>query len=44
MDFLTSHFTLLGVELQWWMPIVGGALAAYVAWLWISGPSRGPRL
>jgi hypothetical protein len=24
MDFLLSHFTLLGVDLQWWMPILGG--------------------
>jgi hypothetical protein len=23
MDFLLSHFTLLGVDLQWWMPILG---------------------
>jgi hypothetical protein len=33
MDFLVKHFTLLGIDFQWWMPIVGGALALYVLWL-----------
>jgi len=23
MDFLLSHFTLLGFDFQWWMPILG---------------------
>jgi hypothetical protein len=27
MDFLLSHFTLLGVDLQWWMPIIGRTIA-----------------
>jgi hypothetical protein len=26
-DFLAEHFTLFGVDFQWWMPIVGGACA-----------------
>jgi hypothetical protein len=33
MDFLLSHFTLLGVDLQWWMPILGGVTAVYAFWL-----------
>jgi hypothetical protein len=36
-DFLTHHFSLLGLDLQWWMPIVTGACAIYVMWLWVSG-------
>jgi hypothetical protein len=36
-DFLTQHFSLLGLHLQWWMPIVTGACAIYVMWLWLSG-------
>jgi hypothetical protein len=36
-DFLTYHFSLLGLDLQWWMPIVTGACAIYVMWLWLSG-------
>jgi hypothetical protein len=28
-----SHFTLLGVDLQWWMPILGGVTAVYAFWL-----------
>jgi hypothetical protein len=36
-DFLTQHFSLLGLQLQWWMPIVTAACAIYVMWLWLSG-------
>lgn len=36
-DFLTHHFNLLGLDLQWWMPIVTGGCAIYVMWLWLSG-------
>jgi hypothetical protein len=36
-DFLTDHFSLLGLHLQWWMPIVTGACAIYVTWLWLTG-------
>jgi hypothetical protein len=39
MDFLAKHFTFLGIDLQWWMPIVAGAVAIYVAWLWWTGQS-----
>jgi hypothetical protein len=38
MDFLLSHFTLLGVDLQWWMPILGGVTAVYAFWLVRFGP------
>jgi hypothetical protein len=38
MDFLLSHFTLLGVDLQWWMPILGGVTAVYALWLVRFGP------
>jgi hypothetical protein len=34
MDFLVQHFTLFGLDFQWWMPMVGGACAIYVLWLW----------
>jgi hypothetical protein len=37
LDFLVKHFTFLGIDLQWWMPIIVGALATYVFWLWCSG-------
>jgi hypothetical protein len=33
-DFLVEHFTFLGVTFQYWMPIVIGAVALYVLWLW----------
>ena len=36
-DFLTHHFSLLGLDLQWWMPIVTGGCAIYVTWLWLTG-------
>jgi hypothetical protein len=35
--FLTDHFTVLGVTFQRWMPIMVGAVATYVAWLWCTG-------
>jgi hypothetical protein len=41
MDFLVEHFTLFGLDFQWWMPIVGGACAIYVAWLWKTGQFSG---
>jgi|HubBroStandDraft_4_1064222.scaffolds.fasta_scaffold2346836_1 hypothetical protein len=34
MDFLVEHFTFLGIDFQWWMPIIGGACALYALWLW----------
>jgi hypothetical protein len=37
MDFLADHLTLLWIDFQWWMPIVVGAIAIYVAWLWGAG-------
>jgi hypothetical protein len=38
MDLLAKHFTFLGVDFQWWMPIIVGAVMIYVAWLWYTGP------
>ena len=38
MDFLLSHFTLFGVDLQWWMPILGGVTVVYAFWLVRFGP------
>jgi hypothetical protein len=35
--FLAEHFTVLGVTFQRWMPIIVGAVAIYVAWLWCTG-------
>jgi hypothetical protein len=35
-----QHFTLLGIEFQWWMPIVGSACALYVLWLRATGQFR----
>jgi hypothetical protein len=37
MEFLAGHFTVLGFEFQNWMPIVVGAVAAYVVYLWKTG-------
>jgi hypothetical protein len=37
MDFLVEHFTFLGIDFQYWMPIVIGACAIYVFWLWWTG-------
>jgi hypothetical protein len=38
MDFLVEPFTFLGIDFQWWMPIIGGACALYALWLWYTGP------
>jgi hypothetical protein len=35
MNFLIERF-ILAVELQYWMPMVGGAFTAYLGCLWIS--------
>jgi hypothetical protein len=40
MDFLAEHFTVFGVDFQWWMPIVGGACAMYVLWPWRDAAAR----
>jgi hypothetical protein len=37
LDFLIGHFTFLGFEFQYWMPVVLGAIAIYIAWLWKTG-------
>jgi hypothetical protein len=35
--FLAGHFTFLGFDFQNWMPIVIGAFAIYIAYLWKTG-------
>jgi hypothetical protein len=37
LDFLAEHFTIFGFTFQWWMPIIGGGCAIYIAWLWWTG-------
>jgi hypothetical protein len=37
LDFLAEHFTVLGIDFQWWMPMTMGSVAIYVAWLWCTG-------
>jgi hypothetical protein len=34
MDFFAKHFVVFGIDFQVWMPIVVGALAIYVLYLW----------
>ena len=34
MDLLVKHFTILGVDFQYWMAIVIGAFAVYILYLW----------
>jgi hypothetical protein len=36
-DFLVEHFTVLGFDFQYWMPIMAGPLALYAAYLWMFG-------
>jgi len=35
--FLAGHFTLFGVDFQYWMPIFVGAVAIYIIYLWKTG-------
>jgi len=37
MDFLATHFSVLGIDFQVWMPIIFGAVALYVLYLWKTG-------
>jgi hypothetical protein len=37
MDFLIRHFTFLGFDFQYWMPIVIGLSVIYIVWLWKTG-------
>ena len=34
MNFLAEHFSFLGIDFQYWMPITVGAVALYVLYLW----------
>jgi hypothetical protein len=40
MDFLVKHFTILGVDVQYWMPILIAACAIYIFYLWKTGQLR----
>jgi hypothetical protein len=33
-QFLIEHFTVLGVEVQNWMIIVAGMIAAFILFVW----------
>jgi hypothetical protein len=35
--FLAGHFTLFGVDFQYWMPTFVGAVAIYIIYLWKTG-------
>jgi hypothetical protein len=37
LDFLAEHFTVLGIDFQWWTPMTLGSVAIYVAGLWCTG-------
>jgi hypothetical protein len=37
MDFLVERFTVLGVEFQYWMPVVLSAVALYLFYMWKTG-------
>jgi hypothetical protein len=36
-QFLVGHITFLGFDFQNWMPIMLGAVAVYVVYLWKTG-------
>ena len=40
MDFLAEHFTVLGVDFQYWMPILLVVSALYLFYLWKTGKLR----
>ncbi len=37
MEFLADRFEVFGVTLQFWMPIIVGAAALYILYLWKRG-------
>ena len=37
LNFLVERFTVLGVEFQYWMPVVFGAAALYLFYMWKTG-------
>jgi hypothetical protein len=37
LDFLIGHFTFLGFDFQYWMPVFMGAVAIYLLYLWRTG-------
>jgi uncharacterized membrane protein len=37
LEFLIGHFTFLGFEFQYWMPVFVGVIATYVLYIWRTG-------
>lgn len=37
MEILAERFTVVGITFQVWMPIIIGAMALYILYLWKSG-------
>jgi hypothetical protein len=37
MEFLAERFEVFGITLQFWMPIIVGAAALYILYLWKRG-------
>jgi hypothetical protein len=37
LSFLIGHFTFLGFEFQYWMPVSIGAIAIYFLYFWKTG-------
>ena len=37
MEFLAERFAVFGITFQFWMPIVVGAVAVYILYLWKRG-------
>jgi hypothetical protein len=37
MEFLADRFEVFGITLQFWMPIIVGAAALYILYLWKRG-------
>jgi hypothetical protein len=35
-QFLVDHFTILGLEIQNWMPLAAGLVAAFIIFAWNS--------
>jgi hypothetical protein len=37
MEFLAEGFAVFGITFQFWMPILAGAVALYILYLWKRG-------
>lgn len=43
LQFLLEHFTFLGFEFQYWMPVFAGVVAVYVLYIWRTANGDGSR-